>query len=104
MPAFSCCYCLSSLEKQLDFKPLPQVRQELSWFLEKRVFQVKLIDRTFNCRRDYALAIWRFLRQQDHGVTSFPFGRRDGKHPAGVTVWREKHAKNKKGVSYGMDL
>lgn len=70
---FSCSYCLSSLEKQLDFKPLSQVKRELSWFLEKRVQQVKFIDRTFNCRRDHALAIWRFLQQYDNGVTNFHF-------------------------------
>lgn len=70
---FSCSYCLSSLEKHLDFKPLPQVERELDWFLEKRVPQVKFIDRTFNCRREHALAIWRFLRGHDNGVTNFHF-------------------------------
>ncbi len=70
---FSCSYCLSSLEKHLDFKPLSQVERELAWFLEKRVPQVKFIDRTFNCRQEHALAIWRFLREHDNGVTNFHF-------------------------------
>ena len=70
---FSCSYCLSSIERGMDFRSLAQVEKELSFFLDRKAPQVKFIDRTFNCRKDHALAIWRFLRDHDNGVTNFHF-------------------------------
>ena len=70
---FSCSYCLSSIDKQLRFRSLSKVYEELGFFLEKRVPQVKFVDRTFNCRKDRALAVWEFLREHDNGVTNFHF-------------------------------
>jgi radical SAM superfamily enzyme YgiQ (UPF0313 family) len=70
---FSCSYCLSSVDKKLRFRSLDKVFGELSFFLERRVPQVKFVDRTFNCRRDRTLAIWQFLLQHDNGVTNFHF-------------------------------
>ncbi|WP_434310255.1 B12-binding domain-containing radical SAM protein [Hominifimenecus sp. rT4P-3] len=70
---FSCSYCLSSIEKILDFRSISKVQEELQFFLDRNVPQVKFIDRTFNCRRDHALSIWRFLRDHDNGVTNFHF-------------------------------
>ncbi len=70
---FSCSYCLSSVEKQLRFRPLELVREELQFFLEKEVPQVKFVDRTFNCNHDHAMAIWRFIREHDNGITNFHF-------------------------------
>lgn len=70
---FRCSYCLSSIEKDLRFKSLSSVFRELSFFLEKNVPQVKLVDRTFNCNPAHALAIWRFLKEHDNGVTNFHF-------------------------------
>jgi radical SAM superfamily enzyme YgiQ (UPF0313 family) len=37
------------------------------------VAQVKFVDRTFNCNKKHALAIWRFLAEHDNGVTNFHF-------------------------------
>ncbi|MEI3518479.1 MAG: radical SAM protein [Clostridia bacterium] len=70
---FRCGYCLSSVEKSLRFRDLKLVEKELSFFLERNVPQVKFIDRTFNCDRERALKIWRFLRDNDNGITNFHF-------------------------------
>lgn len=70
---FSCSYCLSSIDKKVRFRSLKLVERELSFFLEKRVPQVKFIDRTFNCNREHALAIWRYITAHDNGVTNFHF-------------------------------
>ena len=31
------------------------------------------MDRTFNCRKEHAMAIWTYLRDHDNGVTNFHF-------------------------------
>lgn len=70
---FRCSYCLSSVEKQLRFRDIGLVKKELSIFLERRVKQVKFVDRTFNCNHAHALEIWTFLKEHDNGVTNFHF-------------------------------
>ena len=70
---FSCSYCLSSVDKKLRFKSLDLVKKELEIFLEAKVPQVKFVDRTFNCREDHALEIWRYIQDHDNGVTNFHF-------------------------------
>lgn len=70
---FSCSYCLSSLEKQLRFRSLELVKRELRFFIERKVPQVKFVDRTFNCNRQRALEVWEFLAGQDQGMTNFHF-------------------------------
>ncbi len=70
---FSCSYCLSSLERKMRYRSLDLVFRELDFFLEQKVRQVKFVDRTFNADRRRALAIWRFLRERDNGVTNFHF-------------------------------
>lgn len=70
---FSCHYCLSGAGGRVRFKPLEQTLQELDFFLEQRVVRVKFVDRTFNCDRQRARAIWRHLMERDNGVTNFHF-------------------------------
>lgn len=70
---FSCSYCLSSLDKKLRFRSLDLVKKELQFFIDQKVPQVKFVDRTFNCNRARALEIWRFLVEQDQGITNFHF-------------------------------
>lgn len=70
---FSCSYCLSSVDKRLRFRSLPLVFRELDFFLERKVQQVKFVDRTFNCDRERAMAIWNYLLEHDNGVTNFHF-------------------------------
>lgn len=70
---FSCSYCLSSVDKALRFRDLELVRRELDFFLERRVPQVKFVDRTFNCKRSHAMAVWEHILEHDNGVTNFHF-------------------------------
>lgn len=70
---YRCSYCLSSTDKTLRFKDTALVKKELQFFLDKKVAQVKFIDRTFNCSHDHAYAIWSYLAEHDNGVTNFHF-------------------------------
>ena len=70
---FSCAYCLSSVEKGLRFRSLSKVLEELDYFLEHKVPQVKFIDRTFNCKKSHAMAIWNHILEKDRGITNFHF-------------------------------
>lgn len=70
---FSCSYCLSSIDKAVRFRSLKLVKQELDFFLERKVPQVKFVDRTFNCKKSHALEIWKYLNEHDNGVTNFHF-------------------------------
>ncbi|MBR4026997.1 MAG: DUF4080 domain-containing protein [Lachnospiraceae bacterium] len=70
---FSCSYCLSSIDKKLRFRDLDFVKKELAFFIEKKVPQVKFVDRTFNCNHTHAMEIWRFIKEHDNGITNFHF-------------------------------
>lgn len=70
---FSCSYCLSSIDKRLRFRNPELVKKELAFFLEHKVPQVKFVDRTFNCKKDHAMEIWKFIAEHDNGVTNFHF-------------------------------
>ncbi len=70
---FRCSYCLSSIEKRVRYRSLTLVKQELQFFLDKRVPQVKLVDRTFNCDPARAVEIWSYLKENDNGITNFHF-------------------------------
>ena len=70
---FSCSYCLSSVDKKLRFRSLPLVYKELQFFIDNKVPQVKFVDRTFNCKHDHAMAIWRYITEHDNGITNFHF-------------------------------
>lgn len=70
---FSCSYCLSSIDKSVRFRDVGLVKQELDFFLARRVAQVKFVDRTFNCKKSHAMAIWQHILERDNGVTNFHF-------------------------------
>lgn len=70
---FSCSYCLSSVDKKLRFRDLSLVKEELAFFINQNVPQIKFVDRTFNCNHDHAMAIWQFILDNDNGVTNFHF-------------------------------
>ncbi|WP_343207999.1 B12-binding domain-containing radical SAM protein [Anaerolentibacter hominis] len=70
---FSCSYCLSSIEKKVRLRDFELVKKELSFFLDRKVKQVKFVDRTFNCSRPHTKAIWEFIRDHDNGITNFHF-------------------------------
>jgi radical SAM superfamily enzyme YgiQ (UPF0313 family) len=58
----NCSYCLSSVGRGVVFCAPDRVRAELLRFMENRVPVVKLVDRTFNCDKTRALAIFAFIK------------------------------------------
>ena len=70
---FSCSYCLSSIDKKLRFRDIELVKRELQFFIDNKVPQVKFVDRTFNCKHDHAMEIWRYITEHDNGITNFHF-------------------------------
>ena len=70
---FSCSYCLSSVDRKVRFRDRKLVEQELQFFLDHKVKQVKFVDRTFNCKREHARMIWDYITEHDNGVTNFHF-------------------------------
>ena len=82
---FSCSSCLSSVpeeceeglveagKKRVRLRSLSLVEQELSLFLKAKVKQVKFTDRTFNCNKAHAMAVWQYIHEHDNGITNFHF-------------------------------
>ena len=70
---FRCSYCLSSVDKTVRFRSLELVFEELQKFLDAEVRQVKFVDRTFNCNKKHAMAIWNYIQEHDNGITNFHF-------------------------------
>ena len=70
---FSCSYCLSSIDKKLRFRDIELVKKELQFFIDNKVPQVKFVDRTFNCKHDHAMEMWRYITENDNGITNFHF-------------------------------
>lgn len=70
---FSCSYCLSSIDKSVRFRDTDLVKRELDFFLERKVPQVKFVDRTFNCNHTHTMEIWKHLLEHDNGITNFHF-------------------------------
>lgn len=70
---FGCSYCLSSVDRKVRLRSMSLVEKELQFFLDRKVPQVKFVDRTFNCQREHTMAIWKYIFQHDNGVTNFHF-------------------------------
>lgn len=70
---YRCSYCLSSIDKAVRLRNIDIVKKELRFFLDKQVKQVKFIDRTFNCNHAHAMEIWKYIKENDNGVTNFHF-------------------------------
>jgi radical SAM superfamily enzyme YgiQ (UPF0313 family) len=66
-------YCLSSIDKTIRPLSLDRVKADLGYFLYKKVMQVKFIDRTFNYDEKRAYEIFRYIIDNDKGVTNFHF-------------------------------
>lgn len=62
---FSCQYCLSGNRNTVRFFPQERTLQELQWFMEHKVQQVKFVDRTFNCSPKHHLPIMNFIKNAD---------------------------------------
>ena len=69
---FHCAYCLSSVQRGVRHKALPQVEPELAGILAHGPLIIKFVDRTFNDNPERALAIWRWLAAQPQS-TRFHF-------------------------------
>ncbi|MEA1976148.1 MAG: DUF4080 domain-containing protein, partial [Bacillota bacterium] len=70
---FNCSYCLSSTIKGVRYFSIERVKQDLKFFLEKGVKQVKFVDRTFNIKKAHYFEIIKFLNENDNGITNFHF-------------------------------
>ncbi len=70
---FNCSYCLSSVDKNLRYRSLTLVKNELQKFLDAKVRQVKFVDRTFNCEKSRTMEIWRYIIDNDNGISNFHF-------------------------------
>ncbi|MCM1263721.1 MAG: DUF4080 domain-containing protein, partial [Butyrivibrio sp.] len=70
---YRCSYCLSSIDKTVRLRDIETVKRELQFFLDSKVKQVKFVDRTFNCNREHAWEIWKYLAEHDNGITNFHF-------------------------------
>lgn len=70
---YRCSYCLSSIDRTVRLRGMDKVKRELQFFLERKVPQVKFIDRTFNCSHSHAMEVWRYLYEHDNGITNFHF-------------------------------
>ncbi|HHX13380.1 MAG TPA: DUF4080 domain-containing protein [Clostridiales bacterium] len=68
-----CAYCLSSLDKTLRSRPLEQVFRELDFLIERKVRQIKFIDRTFNHDPERTYQIFHHLIERDQGYSDFHF-------------------------------
>ncbi len=71
--AFSCSYCLSSLEQRVRYRSLSLVKEELSVFLAQKVSQVKFVDRTFNLHPGRTKELLSWLIEHDNFITNFHF-------------------------------
>ena len=70
---YRCSYCLSSIDKKIRGRSLEKTLSELSYFIKRNVKQVKFIDRTFNYDAERSYAIWKYLIDNDNGITNFHF-------------------------------
>ena len=70
---YSCSYCLSSIDRKVRLRDIDLVKEELQFFLDQKVSQVKFVDRTFNCNKQHAMEIWKFIKEKDNGITNFHF-------------------------------
>lgn len=70
---FKCSYCLSAGDMPLRYASDERVFSDLKIFLDAGVRQVKFIDRTFNSDRRRAYRIWKYIAENDNGITNFHF-------------------------------
>lgn len=71
---FSCAFCLSGREEGVRFFSLERAKRELLMLANAGAHTVKLVDRTFNCNRERAYALFDFVIRS----------AREGRIPQGV--------------------
>ncbi len=72
---FSCSYCLSSTFNGVRYFPIERVKAELNKIIDFGVTQIKFVDRTFNCNKERAKEIFKFIIEKGQiGIsTNFHF-------------------------------
>ncbi|MDP4095103.1 MAG: radical SAM protein, partial [Bacillota bacterium] len=58
---FSCSYCISSTFEGVRYFAMEKVKNQLKCFISRGIPQVKFVDRTFNCHKERAKEIFRFI-------------------------------------------
>lgn len=66
---YNCSYCLSSTTKGVRYFPLERTKEEIKRLINAGVKQVKFVDRTFNCDKQRAMDIWKFLLENKKETT-----------------------------------
>lgn len=69
---YNCSYCLSSTVRDVRFRDIDTVKNELMRFIDHGVNTVKFVDRTFNADPKRTAEMIRFL-SENHGNTIFHF-------------------------------
>jgi len=69
---YHCAYCLAGVETAVREKPLETVLADIDEFVRREIPLVKLADRTFNCNKKRAYAIWEHIINHG-GRTRFHF-------------------------------
>ncbi len=69
---YNCSYCLSSTIKGVRSFSLERVKEDLLFFINNNVKQVKFVDRTFNFDKNRTLEVFKFL-VENRKDTSFHF-------------------------------
>lgn len=70
---YNCSYCLESGSDKLRKLPIERVKQELSYFIYKKVKKVIIKDSIFNHDGRRAYDLWEYLISSDNGRTCFKF-------------------------------
>lgn len=70
---FNCQFCLSSTIKGVRYFSLDRVKKDLEKLIDRRVMQVKFVDRTFNANKKYAMEIMKFIMDKDPENMNFHF-------------------------------
>jgi anaerobic magnesium-protoporphyrin IX monomethyl ester cyclase len=65
---YRCAFCMSALDQQVRSFSMARIQSDLHWLLERRVPQIKLVDRTFNYDPARAREIFAFILA--HNVAS----------------------------------
>ncbi len=69
---FNCQYCLSSTLNGVRYFSMDKIKKDLKLFIDSGVKQVKLVDRTFNCKKSHSLEIIKYIISKN-GKTNFHF-------------------------------
>lgn len=64
-----CAYCVSEQDNQIRYRSMDLIKEDLRYFVEKKVPLIKFVDRTFNVNDKHALSILRFHQSLEHNHT-----------------------------------